>query len=78
MASSDWNWQGATEKGSTIVENVEAVAIYTNPTGNIVIRQQNSMGDEDAVIIIPRASVNAIVKALKAEAAKKFEPDLSK
>lgn len=55
------------------VEAVEAIAVYTNPAGNIVIRQQNTseFRGEDAWIVIPRNRVNDVIEALKDEMERK-------
>jgi formylmethanofuran dehydrogenase subunit D len=74
MSNKDWNWNNEDEKLSTVVPSVDAVAVYENSHGNVVIRQQNQMGDEDSVIIIPRSSVPAIVKALNQFKGKTFKP----
>lgn len=71
----DWKWHGENERESIVVPAVQAIAVYTNPAGDIVIRQEDPMGNEDSVVVLPRGSVNALIKAMKAEAAKKFEPD---
>lgn len=54
-------------KESTVIPSVRAVAVYTNPNGDIVIRQEG-YPDEDDFIVIPRGAVNSLVEALKAEA----------
>ncbi|RYF35091.1 MAG: hypothetical protein EOO21_04270 [Comamonadaceae bacterium] len=72
MASSDWDWS---QKENVVVPAVEAVAVYTNPKGDIVIRQQDSMGEDDPVIVIPRARAKDLATAIRKEAAKPFEPD---
>jgi len=71
MTGNDWKWHEQDAKESIVVPSVQAVAVYANTDGDIVIRQQNPMGEEDAVIVVPRSSVGAIIKALKAESAKK-------
>lgn len=65
--SSDWDWNGPDEKKSTVVRQVDAVAVYTNLSGDLVIRQQDSMGDDDSVIVVPKAQGLAILEALKRE-----------
>lgn len=37
-----------------VIPRVDAVAVYENTDGDIVIRQQNQMGDDDEIIVIPR------------------------
>jgi hypothetical protein len=51
-----------------IIEHVDAVAVYSNPKGDIVIRQGNSMGEDDAVIIVPRSRAQDLIQALQNEA----------
>ena len=72
----EWKWHDDDAKESVVIEAVRAIAVYTNPRGDIVIRQESTdHGDDDGVVVIPRASVGAILKAVKAEAAKPFTPD---
>lgn len=61
---SDWNWHGEVEKEEIIIPRVDAIAVYQNGSGDIVIRQQDSMGDEDSTIIIPRMHAQSIVDAI--------------
>jgi hypothetical protein len=75
MSSNDWKWHGEDAMESIVVKPVQAVAVYTNPHGEIVIRQQDTMGEDDSVIVIPKSAVNALVKAIRAEAAKPFIPE---
>ena len=63
--SKDFDWHSPEAKESIVVPQVEAIAVYTNPDGNIVIRQQDSYGGEDHFVLIPRSNVNALIKALK-------------
>ena len=57
-------------KESTVIPSVRAVAVYTNPDGDIVIRQEG-YPEDDQVIVVPRGSVNSLIKALKAETSAK-------
>lgn len=65
--SSDWNWHGEDGKESTVFPTVSAVAVYTNPAGDIVIRQEGHMGEDDSVIVIPRIHAGAVINAMQAE-----------
>lgn len=56
-------------KDSTVIPSVLAVAVYTNPNGGIVIRQEGYQGEDDQVVIIPPSSVSVLIEALKAEVA---------
>lgn len=72
----DWKWYDEDSKASTVIPQVQAVAMYTNPRGEIVIRQQaHMMGEDDSVIVIPRTAVATLTKALRAEVAKPFLPE---
>jgi hypothetical protein len=74
----DWVWHNESEREATVISSVRAVAVYSNSHGDVVVRQEGSgYGDdpEDAVVVVPRTGVAALVKALKAEAAKPFAPD---
>lgn len=64
----DWNWYNEDEKTSTIVKAVQAVAVYSNNDGEIVIRQQDALGGEDSVIVFPKQYAQVIVHAIMAEA----------
>lgn len=62
-----WNWNDAAESGEVVVESVQAVAVYVNTIGNIVIRQESSaLEDEDSIVVIPKSGVKALIKALNA------------
>lgn len=69
MAGREWDW---TEKEAVIFRSVMAVAVYTNLAGDIVIRQEND-GDQayDDTIVVPKALIGQLIKALKAEASRK-------
>lgn len=75
MAENDWSWHKPADRSSVIVAAVQAVAVYTNPRGDIVIRQQDSLGEEDSIIVIPRAAANTLAGAIRNEAKKPFTPD---
>ncbi len=62
----DWNWNTELGKQSTVVKSVKALAVYTNEDGDIVIRQEG-YGSEDEYVVIPRKSVNDVIKAIRAE-----------
>jgi len=66
MDDFDWNADG--NKEDVVIPQVDAVAVYQNGTGNVVIRQQDPMGDRDQFVVIPRGSVNTLIKALRAAA----------
>lgn len=58
----------APDESAVVFKTVQAVAVYKNTDGDIVIRQQaGPLDDDDAVIVIPRDRVPALASALKAE-----------
>lgn len=65
--SNDWKWNDEASKELTVFPTVSAVAVYSNPDGDIVVRQEGHMGEDDAVIIIPRIHAAAVISAVQAE-----------
>lgn len=72
--SNDFNWRGSDEESSVIFQTVQAIAVYTNTAGDIVVRQEGLMGDSDSVVVIPRAQADAVSKAIKLESKKPLLP----
>ena len=64
MAEDDFSWN---DSEKVVVEQVNAIAVYTNPKGNIVVRQQGSSGEDDQFIRIPRHAVDSVIAALRNE-----------
>jgi hypothetical protein len=63
MTGDDFDW---TDKDSVVVPSQEAIAIYENAAGNVVIRVQRAWNeDEDAFIVIARDNLPAVIEALK-------------
>jgi len=62
----DWDWSLKESAGDIVVPSVDAIAVYQNQQQDVVIRQQNSLGEDDHVIIIPKSNVRAVIKALQA------------
>ena len=65
--SNDFKWHDAESKESVVVPSVDAIAVYSNPDGDVVIRQESRMGEEDSVIVIPRSMIEHVIGALKNE-----------
>lgn len=63
--SGDFDW---TDKESITIGEQLAVAVYENPRGDIVIRQQDWYGDEDDWVIVAKQNVPALCRALFAAA----------
>ena len=65
--SKEWNWFGESEKDSVVVPAVQAIAVYSNQAGEIVIRQEDSVGGDDSVIVFPKSQAKAIIDAIIVE-----------
>lgn len=57
----DFDWS----RTFVAIEQVNAVALYKNKDGHLVIRQRNSMGEEDSFIIIPMDRVASLAKEMR-------------
>ena len=68
----EWKWDDPETESDVVVPAVQAVAVYLNPQGSVVIRQQDGMGGEDSVIVVPRSQAAALAKAIKQATAKPF------
>ena len=59
----DWSELDDTD---IIQETVSAVAVYQNPKGDLVIRQQESLyGNGDQVVVVPREKTAALIAKIK-------------
>ncbi len=67
--SQDFDWSSE----SVVVQPVEAIAVYTNPRGEIVIRQRSLVGSEDPFIVIPISHVQSVVDAMLEQAARQID-----
>lgn len=59
--SQEFDWHGE----HVAVKQVEAIAVFLAEDGDIVIRQRNSMGDDDALIMFPAGQAKAVIEAIK-------------
>lgn len=73
MSETTWTWESSED---VIIPSVRAVAVYTNANGDVVIRQEDGMGDEDAYIVLPKSMVEKVARAIRAEAKKPFPPQV--
>ena len=63
----DFKWNEDID--NVVFETVQGVAVYTNPDGDLVIRQQASpLDDEDQIVIVPRDRVETLIFAIESEA----------
>lgn len=61
----DWDWTSASARESLVLPRVDALAIYGNSSGEIVLRQQGMDGAEDSIIIIPKTQAQQVIDAIK-------------
>ncbi|SDF42360.1 MULTISPECIES: hypothetical protein [unclassified Duganella] len=60
----DWDWSSTSARESLVLPRVDALAIYANSSGEIVLRQQGMDGNEDSIIIIPKTQAQHVVTAI--------------
>lgn len=63
----DFKWNEDID--NVVFKTAQGVAVYSNPDGDIVIRQQaGPMDDEDQIVIVPRDRVETLIFSIKSEA----------
>jgi len=55
-----WN-----DRRSVIVKQVDAIAVYRNGDGDIVIRQRGPMADGDPCIVVPPEEAENLIEAIR-------------
>jgi hypothetical protein len=66
-STADFDWNG--DDDAVVLREQPAVAVYQNPRGQIVIRQERAWDeDSDTVVLILPENVSAIVRALQSVA----------
>jgi hypothetical protein len=75
--SDRWKWDEAREGGLVVAEEQRVTAVYTNPFGAVVIRQEASeldnSPDDDPFVFIRPEFVPKLIRALAAEVALEVE-----
>ena len=62
--SNDFEWKDGEE--DVVFPSVQGVAVYRNPQGSVVIRQQaGPLEEEDTFILVPQVHVAALIEALQ-------------
>lgn len=51
-------------RNNIVIQKVDAIAVYTNEAGEIVIRQEGELGEEDSLILFPVSYADVFVKAV--------------
>lgn len=69
-----WNWNQR-ENDSVVLPSMRAIAVYTNPAGDIVVRQEDPLEGRDQIVVIPRKMADAVAKAIRAESKLVFDPE---
>lgn len=65
--SDDFSWND----GSIVIKPQRAIAVYANPAGNLIIRQEAyDTTEDDPFIVISREHVAAVIAALQATLAR--------
>jgi hypothetical protein len=62
--ANEFSWN---DDDCVVVPQVDAVAVYSNPSADIVIRQRHPMGEDDHVVIVPRKHFKSFMTALRDE-----------
>jgi hypothetical protein len=58
----DFSWS---DDALVVVKRVDAIAVYKNPEGDIVIRQERRLGDEDNIVIVPAQYAYTLVESVQ-------------
>ena len=61
----DFNWNSDDCKEDVVIKRVDALAVYGNVHGDLVLRQEDPLGENDAVIVIPISQIDTLIKAIK-------------
>jgi len=58
----DFSWS---DPRSIVVKRVDAIAVYKNGDGDLVIRQENPTGEEDRIVIVPAQYAYTVLEAMQ-------------
>ena len=60
----DFNWQDNEE--AIVIPRQDAIAVYANPDGDVVIRRERDWNEQDDVfIVINRKCVHSVIEAME-------------
>jgi hypothetical protein len=62
--SHDFYWYSDDGESSIVVRHQPATAVYTNPHGEVVIRQQDQYGDEDNFVYVTKDNALKVAQAI--------------
>ncbi|MDF0517742.1 hypothetical protein P0R31_10910 [Bradyrhizobium yuanmingense] len=61
--SEDFSWQDA---DAVVVRQQDAIAVYSNPDGDLVIRRRRAWDEEDDVwIVVGQAQIRTVIEAME-------------
>ena len=60
--TNDFSWS---DPRAVVVKRVDAIAVYKNNEGDLVIRQENPMGDEDRMVVVPAQYAYTVLEAMQ-------------
>ena len=58
----DFSWS---DPRSVVVKRVDAIAVYKNHEGDLVIRQENPTGADDRMVIVPAQYAYTVLEAMQ-------------
>jgi|SRR5438128_834029 hypothetical protein len=61
-SNNDFSWS---DEALVVVKRVDAIAVYRNPEGDIVIRQERRGGNEDNIVIVPGQYAYTLVESIQ-------------
>ena len=59
--SNDFSWS---DEALIVVKRVDAIAVYKNPQGDIVIRQETRAGSDDNIVLVPALDAYTVVESI--------------
>jgi hypothetical protein len=60
--SNDFSWS---DQRLIAVKRVDAIAVYKNAEGDLVIRQEDPKGEADKIVIVPQQYAYTVVEAMQ-------------
>jgi hypothetical protein len=58
----DFSWS---DDALVVVKRVDAIAVYRNPQGDIVIRQESRTGNDDNIVVVPGQYAYTLVESIQ-------------
>ena len=62
--SHNFDWYSDDGESSIVVRHQPATAVYTNPQGEVVIRQQDQYGDDDDFVYVTKDNALKVAQAI--------------